>query len=176
MEWQKLITDFFIRISRELERVLDGLTVADINQRPHSDCNSIGWLAWHLTRVLDRNLSELAKKKQLWIKDEWYVKFNRTPDPTDIGFSHNYKDIVAFRSPDGETILAYHHAVVELAKQYITNNLSETDLKRKARSPTLKNTVIVRRRLLEFISEGLQHVGQAAYVRGLLKGKGWLDR
>ena len=31
----------------------------------------------------------------------------------------------------------------------------------------------VRRRLLGIISEGLQHVGQAAYVRGLLKGKGW---
>lgn len=176
MEWQQLITDFFIRISKELERVLDGLSVDDLNQIPRLDCNSIGWLVWHLTRSHDRNLSELAKKEQLWIKDKWHAKFDRAPDPTDTGFSHNSEDIAAFRSPDGRTILAYHHAVVELAKQYITNNLSETDLKRKARSPTLENVSTVRRRLLSIISEGLQHVGQAAYVRGLLKGKGWLGR
>jgi len=45
MEWQQLIMDLFLRISQELARVLDGLTVYDLNQRPSSDCNSIGWLA-----------------------------------------------------------------------------------------------------------------------------------
>ncbi len=175
MEWQQLTLDYFVRISQELERVLDGLTVDDLNQRPHPDCNSIGWMTWHLTRSHDRNLSELAKKQQLWIKDKWYVRFNRAPDPTDTGCSHNSKDVAAFRCPDGRTILEYHHAVVELAKQYITNNLSETDLKRKVKSPTLKTVRTVRGRLLGVICEGLQHVGQAAYVRGLLKGKSLLD-
>ena len=176
MEWQLLITDFFIRISQELERVLDGLTIDDLNQRPRSDCNSIGWLAWHLTRSYDRNLSELARKEQLWIKDDWYTRFDRAPDPTETGFSHSSEDATAFRSPDSKTILEYHHAVLGLAKQYVTNRLSETDLKRKVRSPTLKNVATVRGRLLGIISEGLQHVGQAAYVRGLLKGEGWLGR
>ena len=176
MEWQQLIIDFFLRISQELERVLDGLTINELNQRPRPDCNSIGWLAWHLTRSNDRNLSELARKKQLWIKDKWHSKFDRDPDPTDTGFSHSLEDVTAFRSPDGKTILEYHHAVLELAKQYITNHLSETDLKRNVRSPTLKNIATVRGRLLGIISEGLQHVGQAAYLRGLLKGKGWLSR
>ena len=171
MEWQLLITDFFIRISQELERVLDGLTVDDLNQRPHPDCNSIGWLAWHLTRSHDRNLSELAGKEQLWIKDNWHTRFNRAPDPTDTGFNHNLEDVTAFRSPDGKTILEYHHAVLELAKRYITNHLSEPDLKRNVRSPTLKNVATVGGRLLSIISEGFQHVGQAAYVRGLLKGE-----
>ena len=176
MEWQLLITDFFIRISQELERVLDGLTIDDLNQRPHPDCNSIGWLAWHLTRSHDRNLSELAGREQLWIKDNWHARFNRAPEPTETGYSHRSEDLTAFRSPDGKTILEYHHAVLELAKQYITNSLSETNLKRKVKSPTLKNVATVRERLLGIISEGLQHVGQTAYVRGLLKGKGWLGR
>ena len=171
MEWQQLIIDFFVRISQELERVVSGLTIEDLNQQPNPDCNSIGWLAWHLTRSHDRNLSELARKQQLWVKDKWHAKFNRAPDPTDTGFNHSPDDVRAFRSPDGKTILEYHNAVLELAKQYIDNNLSENDLKRRVKSPTLKNVATVRRRLLGIISEGLQHVGQAAYVRGLLNSE-----
>ncbi len=176
MEWQQLIMDIFVRISQDLERILDGLTVDDLNQRPRPDCNSIGWLAWHLTRSHDRNISELAAEEQLWIKDKWYAKFDRAPDPSDTGFGHSSDDIAAFRSPDSKTLLEYHHDVLELAKRYISGTLSETDLKREVESPTLGNVATVRARLVGIISEGLQHVGQEAYVRGLLKGKGWLGR
>jgi len=65
MEWQQLIADVFVRISQGLERVLDGLTVDDLNQRPSADCNSIGWLAWHLTRSQDRNIGEFMGEEQL---------------------------------------------------------------------------------------------------------------
>lgn len=54
MEFQLLITDYFIRISDELERVLDGLTIKDLNKQAAPGANSIGWLAWHLTRSHDR--------------------------------------------------------------------------------------------------------------------------
>ncbi len=173
MEFQLLITDYFIRISDELERVLDGLTIEDLNKQPVPGANSIGWLAWHLTRSDDRNLSELYRKQQLWIKDRWHERFGRVPDPSETGVGHNSEEMVSFESPDGKTILKYHHAVLERAKKYIENNLSEAELKRRVKSPTLKNTNTVRGRLLGIVSEGFQHVGQAAYVRGLIKGQGW---
>lgn len=162
-----------MRISEELERVLDGLTVDELNQQPRPDCNSIGWLAWHLTRSHDRNMSEIVGKEQLWIRDKWYARFNRAPDPAETGVGHSSEDAAAFRSPDGKTILEYHHAVLERIKDYVSNTLSETELKRESKSPTLGTVSTVRRRLVGVISEGFQHVGQAAYVRGLLKGKGW---
>lgn len=173
MEFQLLITDYFIRISDELERVLDGLTIKDLNKQPVPGANSIGWLAWHLTRSHDRNLSELYRKQQLWIKDRWHERFGRAPDPSETGVGHSSEEMAAFESPDGKTILKYHHAVLERAKKYIENNLSEAELKRRVKSPTLKNTNTVRGRLLGIVSEGFQHVGQAAYVRGLIKGQGW---
>jgi len=176
MEWQQLIIDIFERISQDLEQVLDGLTVDDLNQRPRPDCNSIGWLAWHLTRSHDRNISELAEEEQLWIKDKWHAKFDRAPDPAEMGFGYSSEDALAFRSPDGKTLLEYHHAVLELARRYIGGTLSETELKRESASPTFGNIATVRRRLVGVVNDGLQHVGQAAYVRGLLKGKGWLGR
>ena len=65
MEWQQLIGDIYIRISQELERALDGLTVDDLNQQPRPDCTSIGWLAWHLTRSQDRAIEDLMEKEQI---------------------------------------------------------------------------------------------------------------
>ncbi len=176
MKWQQLITDLFLRISQELETVLEGLTVDDLNQQPHPDSNSIGWLAWHLTRSHDRNMSEIAGEEQLWIKDEWYHKFNRAPDPSETGVHHSPEETAAFRSPDSATILEYHRAVVERIKNYIDRRLSESELERESHSPTLGTTRPVEARLIGVINEGFQHVGQAAYVRGLLKGKGWSDR
>lgn len=176
MEWQQLIADLFVRISQELERVLEGLTVDDLNKRPHPDCNSIGWLCWHLTRIQDLIITEIMGEEQLWIKDRWYATFKRAPDPSDTGWRHTSEDLEAFVSPDGETLLAYHRAVLGKSLLYTKNKLSETDLQRKSESPVLTSVNAVYRRLVGFIDEGFQHVGQAAYVRGLLKGEGWRSR
>ena len=176
MEWQQLVTDLFLRISQELEKVLDELTADDLNQRPTSDCNSIGWLAWHLTRSHDRNITELASQEQVWTKDKWYVKFDRAPDPTDTGFGHTPDDVAAFKSPEGRILLEYHHAVMKQVQRYLSGTLSESELEREYYSPTLREVATVRRRLVGIINDGFQHVGQAAYLRGQLKGQGWLGR
>ena len=176
MEWQKFIMHIYIWISQELERVLEGLTVEDLNQRRRPSCNSIGWLAWHLTRSQDRAVEDLMGEEQLWTKDKWYLKFNRAPDPTDTGYQHSMEEVETFKSPDSRTLLAYHRAVLEQSLRYISSKLSEAELDREFVNPTFTYRKTVRERLLGLINEGLQHVGQAAYVRGLLKGTGWLGR
>ena len=176
MEWQQLITDIFVRMSQRLERVFDGLTVDDLNQSPGADCNSIGWIAWHLTRIQDLIITEIMEEEQLWIKDQWYAKFGRAPDPADTGLGHSSEDVAAFSLPDGKTLLAYHRAVLEQSQRYLKNKLSETDLARKSESATLGSVSSVAARLVAVINDNLQHVGQAAYLRGLLKGRGWSGR
>lgn len=176
MKWQQLIMDIYLRISQELELVLDGLTVDDLNQRPKSDCNSIGWLAWHMTRSQDRCTADLSGNEQLWIKDKWYIKFSRVQDPDDSGYHHSLEDITAFKSPDGETLLKYHHAVLEESTQYINKKLSESELDREIKSQTSGRVSLARVRILGVINDSLQHAGQAAYLRGLIKGKGWTER
>ena len=176
MAWQQLIMDIFDRIAEQLEEVLEGLTPDELNRQPASDANTIGWLTWHLTRSHDRNMSEIVGKEQLWIEDKWYARFNRAPDPAETGFGHSSEAVAVFRAPDGKTVLEYHRAILERIKDYIINTLSETELDREVYSPTFRNTNTVRRRLLSVISDGFQHLGQAAYVRGLIKGQGWLGR
>jgi hypothetical protein len=176
MEWQQFIINIFEQISNELEHTLDGLTVEEMNQQPSPGGNSIGWLAWHLTRSHDRNMSEIAGEEQLWISDKWHARFNRLPDPAETGFGHNAQDAATFRSPDGRVILDYHRAVVARIKNYINSRLSEAELDRDTYSPTLNMTAPVSRRLLGVINDAYQHLGQAAYARGLIKGWGWLGR
>jgi hypothetical protein len=170
MEWQQLITDIYVRISQVLEKALEGLTLEDLNQQPHPDCNSMGWLTWHVTRGQDRVTADLMREEQLWVKDQWHAKFNRPPNPEDSGFGHSSEDVAAFKSPDVSTLLEYHHAVLERIKGYVSN-LSATDLDRELNHPRFPT---VGARLVANISDNLQHAGQVAYVRGLLKGKGWL--
>jgi hypothetical protein len=59
MEWQQLIMDVYDQGLRVLEKALDGLTQDDLNRQLHPDCNSIGWLIWHLTRMGDGRFATL---------------------------------------------------------------------------------------------------------------------
>ncbi len=173
MEWQELITDGYGRVLEILEKALDGLTLDDLKEQPHPDCNNMGWLTWHLTRVQDDHIADLMGEKQLWIKDKWHARFNRPQDRKDIGFGHSPEDVVAFKSPDVESLLAYHRAVLDRSRRYMSN-LSATDLDRELDEPWYQPVPTVGVRLVSVMSDCLQHAGQVSYVRGLLKGKGWL--
>ena len=173
MEWQELLLDGYGRIAEALEEALGGLTQDDLNQQPHPDCNSMGWLAWHLTRVQDDHIADLIGEKQLWLSEGWHSRLNRASDPKDIGFGHTSEDIAAFKSPDADTILGYHHAVLDRTGRYISS-LSATDLDRELNEPWFQPLPTVGVRLISVLADDLQHIGQIAYARGLLKGKGWL--
>jgi hypothetical protein len=172
MGWQQLIADGCGRVLQVLEAALDGLTQGDLNKQPHPDGNSMGWLTWHLTLVQDHKIADLMAEEQLWISDGWYARFNRAPDSSDIGFGHSSEDLVAFRSPDVSTLLGYHRAVLEASKRRISTLTSE-DLDRELNEPWFKPLQTVGVRLVSVLSDKLQHTGQVAYLRGLLKGKGW---
>ena len=153
--------------------MLDGLSTEDLNRQPAPDCNSIGWLAWHLTRSHDRNMSELMGKEQLWISENWHARFNRAPDPAETGVGHTPAQAAAFICPSAQLIKDYHHAILARIKHYIENTLTEAELDRQTHSPTLNNDAPAMRRITGVIQQGFLHVGQAGYVRGLLKGRGW---
>jgi hypothetical protein len=174
MDWRDLVLDGYGRVLEELELALEGLTEAELDEQPNPDCNSMGWLAWHLTRVQDEHVADLMGEKQLWIKDEWHARFNRPADPKDIGWGHTSEQVASFRSPDVGVMLDYHRAVLERTKDYITG-LSVAELDRELDEPWFQPLPTVGVRLVSVMSDDLQHVGQIAYVRGLLKGKGWLE-
>ncbi|OGO33291.1 MAG: hypothetical protein A2Z29_05315 [Chloroflexi bacterium RBG_16_56_11] len=172
MKWQDLIIDGFGRVLELVEPALDGLSRAELDRQPNPDCNSIGWIVWHLTRGQDAQIADLMGGEQVWVKEKWYVKFKRAADPGDTGFGHGPEDVAAFKSPDTGVLMDYYRATLEQTKRYLSG-LSLKDLDREldeAYQP--RPTVGVR--IVSIMADCLQHSGEAAYLRGFLKGKGWL--
>jgi len=172
MKWQKLMIDSFDQVKTEAERMLDGLTRDEILRQPHKDCNSIGWLVWHLTRVQDSSIAMMMGKEQLWVTGGWHKKFNRKADPQDIGTGHSPEQVAAFRVPDTRTLVEYLRTVAERTEKYISG-LSASGLDKKLEDTPFQPPPLVGVYLVMVLSDNLQHVGQAGYVRGLVKGKGW---
>ena len=112
------------------------------------------------------------EEEQLWIKDGWHARFNLPADPKDSGFGFTPEQVAAFKVPDAETIIDYHRAVLERSKRFF-HTLSKAELDRELNEPWYQPLPTVGVRLISILGDSLQHAGQAAYLRGLLQGKGW---
>jgi hypothetical protein len=172
MKYEQFVLDIFLRLRKELELVLENLTVEEMNYQPKPYSNSIGWLIWHSIRSQDRLNSDLFGEEQLWISEKWYAKFKRQADPKDTGVGHSAAQVAEFRAPDVQTYLQYYQSVFARTREYILTRLSPSDLEREVVSPTLGITTTVESRIMGVINN-FQHIGQAGYVKGMLKGMGW---
>lgn len=169
-KWRELIIDGYNRIPGEIEHVLDGLSADDLEWQPRSGSNSIGWTVWHLARVEDSQISDLMGKEQLWIKNKWYGKFQRSADAEDTGYKHTPQQVRTFRSPSRKIYLDYLRAVTKRTQQYL-NSLNPSDLNRKLDEPWYKPVPMAGIRIVSILIDCHQHLGEASYIRGLLKSK-----
>jgi hypothetical protein len=154
--WQTLTLALFRRIR------------ADLAESLTPEVESGHWLAWHIARGQDRNLSELTARPQLWLSAGWAARFHRAPDPADTGYGHTPSQAAAFRAPSLGLLLAYEAATHELAERYLLS-APDDDLPRLVVSPTLGNTHTVEERLTALIREGFAHTGQMALLRARVK-------
>ncbi|WP_310716766.1 mycothiol transferase [Streptomyces lydicus] len=161
-----LLVDAFGRIREAVEEAVDGLDPDEIASRPAEETNSVGWLVWHLTRIQDDHVAGVAGTEQVWTADGWYERFGLPFAADDTGYGHSPEEVAAVRELSAELLTDYHEAVHDATVQYLAG-VEDKDYKRvvdRAWSPPVTLGV----RLVSVISDGLQHVGQAAYVRGLL--------
>ena len=165
MEGRSLLVDAYERINQGVHRVTDGLDEAALAFRPDSDANSIGWLVWHLLRVQDHHISDLAGIAQAWIEDGWADQFGMAADPEDHGYGHTSGQVAAVRITDPQILCDYADAVHTRTLRYV-DGLDDAELERIVDTrwdPPVTAAV----RLVSVIGDDLQHIGQAAYVRGL---------
>jgi hypothetical protein len=172
MDIQQLLSEGYTGIFRVLDYTLKGLTLDDVNWQPKPDCNSIGWVVWHMTRLQDREISSFMGEEQLWIKEAWHKKFNHPADPADIGAHMKPEDLPSFKSPDAATLLGYHKAVLARSQKYFTT-IKKTDLDKLVEGTPLPKPPTVGALLLIILGDGFQHAGQASYIRGMRQGFGW---
>jgi uncharacterized damage-inducible protein DinB len=160
-----VLVDGFGRVHDEVHDVLDGLSVSDCTHRPDPRANSIGWLVWHLARVQDDHVSDAAGTEQRWTAEGWFDRFGLAFDRTTTGYGQSAEEVGEVTA-DAGLLAAYFDAVHRATTDYL-RRLSEPDLDRivdRRWDPPVTLAV----RLVSVLSDDLQHVGQAAYVRGLL--------
>src|SRR5829696_1095549 len=119
MDPKDVLVDGFSRIPQLLGMALDGLTAEQLASRPNEEANSVAWLAWHLTRVQDKQVSDLAGLEQAWIVDGWHARFDKPADPDDTGQRYTAEQVASLRPADPAVLLDYNKAVQERTAEYI---------------------------------------------------------
>jgi len=173
LDSKHVIIEGYSRIPQLLARSLDGLTADQLHFRPAENCNTIAWLAWHLTRVQDHHVSDLAEREQAWIEDGWHARFGKPADPADTGQRYTAEQVAAVRVDGPQILLDYNQAVYKRSVGFI-EGLEPRDLDRELNEPQWNPLPTVGVRLVSVLSDNLQHAGQISYLRGLIENRRWL--
>lgn len=166
MQTSDILIDAYGRIRELVHEITESLDADALSHRPDPDANSIGWLIWHLTRVQDDHVSEIAGRDQAWVSDGWAERFGMEPDPSNTGYRHTSDEVAAVET-DGQLLREYHDVVHARTVAYL-ETITADELERII-DYGWDPPVSVGVRLVSVIGDDLQHAGQAAYVRGLLE-------
>ena len=167
MTGAELFVDAFGRVREVVHAVARGLTPDQLAARLDDDANSIAWLLWHLTRVQDDHVADALDVEQVWTAKGWEQRFALPFASGATGYGHRSRDVAAVRVSSADLLTGYYDAVHEQTIERV-RGLSERDFARivdEAWEPPVTLGV----RLVSVISDGLQHAGQAAFVRGILE-------
>jgi hypothetical protein len=164
----ELLADAFERIREVTHEAVDGLTADQLAFRPSGPANSVSWRVWHLSRVTDDPVADAAGTEQVWTSAGWADRFALPLEPSETGYGHDSGQVAAVRIGSAELLTAYYDAVHQRTLSYV-RELTDPDLDRivdKRWDPPVSLGV----RLMSVIADGLQHAGQAAYLRGIIEG------
>ena len=128
--------------------------------------NSIGWLVWHLTRIQDDHVAAVAGTEQVWTADGWAARFDLPFDLQATGYGHGPDEVAAVRVT-ADLLTGYYDAVHERSRALPRRPHRRRPGPGDRRSWNPPVTLGVR--LVSVICDDLQHVGQAAFVRGIVE-------
>jgi len=158
----------FERIGQLVHHAVKDLSEHELAFRPEAHGNSIAWLVWHLARVQDSHLAELRDAEEVWTAGarSWQQKFDLPFEASATGYGHSSEEVDMVQASSA-LLVGYYDAVQKATHHYLSQ-LRAGDYTRVV-DPSWDPPVTLLMRLVSVISDDLQHVGQAMYVRGLLE-------
>lgn len=172
MDFRDVTKLAFAEYKGALERALDGLTPAELRWQPSPNANHALWLAWHIARVEDSWVNRyLAGGEQLWQSEGWSERLGIPGEAGGSGYTA--EEVAAFPDVAIAEVTAYHDAV-RASVLPVIDALSESDLEKSYENRRGQRTAAptVAWVLAHIAIEEAQHVGQIAYIRGMLRGLG----
>lgn len=166
MDGIAVLKEGFSRIPELVAGAVADLDADQLSAMPEGTGNSVGWLVWHLIRVQDAQIADVAGSEQLWVADGWAERFGMEPDPGNHGYGHTLEQVASVRPASGELLVEYLEAAHERTLTFL-DSLGDDDLDRVV-DENWDPPVTLGVRLVSVVDDDVQHAGQAAYVRGLL--------
>ncbi|UXA14241.1 mycothiol transferase [Mycobacterium sp. SMC-8] len=163
---RELLRDSFTRLIEHVDDLTDGLTDELAYYRPAPDANTIAWLIWHSARIQDAQLCDLAGVEQVWFREGWVDKFALDLPRDAHGYGHTPDEVAKVRAP-AKLLAGYYHAVHKLSLEYVASVTADELARIVDRRWTPPVTASAR--LVSIIDDAAQHLGQAAYIRGLVR-------
>ena len=160
-----ILLDSLGRVRETVHGLLDDVPEEHLTEPPAPGTNTIAWLVWHLTRVVDEHVADAFDVDVVWTTGGWYDRF-ALPFPASVhGYGMSYDDVLRVRAGAAD-LRGYVDAAFEVAEQQL-RGVSDSDLDRIV-DESWDPPVTLGVRLVSMINDATQHVGQAAYAAGIL--------
>ncbi|MFD0484935.1 DinB family protein [Kineococcus sp. GCM10028916] len=166
MDAKDILLDGYGRIPPLVHAAVDGLDEDALSARFDPGANSIAWLVWHLARVQDDHVSDVAGHEQTWTADGWAERFALAFGPSETGYGFDADQVGQVRV-GAELLTGYLDAVQARTVDFL-GGLSEADLDRVV-DDAWDPPVTLGVRLVSVLDDDLEHAAQAAFVRGVLE-------
>ena len=163
---RELLRDSFTRIIEHVDGITDDLSDDVALFRPAPEANSICWLVWHSARIQDAQLAHIAAVDQVWLSGGWVDRFALDLPRDAHGYGHSAEEVGKVRAPAG-LLAGYYHAVHKMTLEYVAG-VTADDLARIV-DENWNPPVTASARLVSIIDDCAQHLGQAAYLRGMAR-------
>ncbi|PPG55338.1 hypothetical protein C5C36_12100 [Rathayibacter sp. AY1G1] len=160
-----LLRDAFGRVHENVHAVLDDSTPDQLAFRADARSNSPAWLVWHLVRVQDDHLAPLAGHEQVWTADGFHGRSGLPFGPDETGYGQEPAEVAALAAVPAALLAEYADAVHRQTLALL-DTLGDEDLARVV-DEQWDPPVTLGVRLVSVIDDDTQHVGQAAYAKGL---------
>ena len=167
---REILRDSFNRLIEHVDALTDGLSDEVSFFRPATvsgqQANSIAWLIWHSARIQDAQLADIAGVEQVWFRGGWVDRFALDLPRDAHGYGHTADEVGKVRAP-GNLLASYYHAVHRMTLEYVAG-VTDEELARivdQNWNPPVTASV----RLVSIIDDCAQHLGQAAYIRGIAR-------
>ncbi|CCH77693.1 conserved hypothetical protein [Nostocoides japonicum T1-X7] len=164
-----VLLDAFGRIPDLLHDVVDGIDPGLLLRQPEIDGvrnNSIGWIVWHIGRMEDAQVADLAGSAEVHASGGWGERLGVPYPASTHGYGMSADDVSRFSVASADLLTAYYDAVHARTVE-VVRGLDGSELSRivdERWDPPV--TALVR--LVSVADDAAQHAGQAAYVKGLL--------
>jgi hypothetical protein len=167
---REILRDSFNRLIEHVDALTEGLSDEVSFFRPATvsgqQANGIAWLIWHSARIQDAQLADIAGVEQVWFRGGWVDRFALDLPRDAHGYGHTADEVGKVRAP-GNLLASYYHAVHRMTLEYVAG-VTDEELARIV-DENWNPPVTASARLVSIIDDCAQHLGQAAYIRGIAR-------